>query len=147
MGKRLLVLLFAAALFAAGCSDDDDSAASSGEGPADLQLSSSDLGETLVDADGNTLYLFVPDGQGDSTCYDQCEANWPIVGELSSIGGGLDAGLLGTTGRTNGDTQATYNDWPLYYFANDAASGDTNGQGINDVWYVIDADGNAIGAG
>ena len=66
---------------------------------------------------------------------------------LSSVGDGLDAGLLGTTERTTGDTQATYNGWPLYYFGGDAAAGDTNGQGINEVWYVVDAAGDAIGAG
>ncbi len=150
MGKRLLAVLFAAALIVAGCGDDDDTSSgdgSSGDGPVDLQLSSSDLGDILVDADGNTLYLFVPDDQGDSTCYDECEANWPIVVELSSVGDGLDADLLGTTERTTGDTQATYNGWPLYYFVNDAAAGDTNGQGLNEVWYVLDASGNAIGAG
>ena len=86
----------------------------------------------------------MPDAQGDSTCYDQCEANWPIVGELSTVGDGLDASLLGTTERTTGDVQATYNGWPLYYFLNDAGPGETNGQGVNDVWYVIDAAGNAI---
>lgn len=152
MGKRLLAILFAAALVAAGCGDDDDNDASgsdatTGGEAADLQLSSSGLGEIVVDAAGNTLYLFVPDDQGDSTCYDACEANWPIVGELISVGDGLDAGLLGTTERTTGDTQATYNGWPLYYFGADAAAGDTNGQGVNDVWYVLDADGNAIGMG
>ena len=152
MGRNLLAIVFAAALIAVGCGDDDDSGASVGEASsegesADLQLSSSDLGEVLVDADGKTLYLFVPDDQGDSTCYDECEANWPIVEELTSVGDGLDAGLLGTTERTTGDTQATYNGWPLYYFAADDAVGDTNGQGANDVWYVLDAGGNAIGVG
>lgn len=122
-------------------SADDSSAAS-----ADLATSSSDLGDILVDAAGNTIYLFVPDAQGDSTCYDQCEASWPIVGELSTVGEGLDAALLGTTERTTGDIQATYNGWPLYYFANDAGPGETNGQGVNDVWYVMDAAGNAIGS-
>lgn len=138
MYKRLLAILFAAALIAAACgSDDDDSA-------ADIQLATSDLGDILTDADGNTLYLFIPDGQGDSVCYDECEANWPIVAELTTAGDGLDASMLGTIERTTGDTQATYNGWPLYYFINDAAAGDTNGQGLNDVWYVISADGDAI---
>lgn len=151
MGKNLLAIVFAAGLIAVGCSDDDDSSASGGEASsggesADLQLSSSDLGEILVDADGKTLYLFVPDAQGDSTCYDECEANWPVVGELASVGAGLDADLLGSTDRTTGDVQATYNGWPLYYFAADEGAGDMNGQGVNDVWYVLDADGNAVGA-
>lgn len=147
MWKRMIAVLFAAALVAAGCGDDDDGEASGGDGAADLRLSSSDLGDILVDAEGNTLYLFVPDAQGDSTCYDECEANWPVVGELSTVGEGLEVDLLGTTERTTGDTQATYNGWPLYYFAGDAAAGEANGQGLNDVWYVLDAAGNATGAG
>ena len=35
--------------------------------------------------------------------------------------------------RTDGTTQVTYNDWPLYLFSGDAAAGDTNGQGVGDV--------------
>ncbi len=33
-----------------------------------------------------------------------------------------------------------------YFFAADGAPGDVNGQGINDVWYVMGADGIGIGA-
>ena len=117
-----------------------------GDATADLQLATSDLGDILVDAGGNTLYLFVPDAQGDSTCYDQCEENWPVVPELATVGEGLDAALLGSTERTDGTIQATYNGWPLYRFANDTGPGDAAGQGVNDVWYVIDAAGDAIGA-
>lgn len=119
----------------------DESAA----GDAGLLLADTALGEVLVAADGFTLYLFTPDAQGPSTCYDQCEANWPIVAEITSVGEGLDPALLGTTTRDNGDVQATYNGWPLYYFAGDATPGDVNGQGVNDVWWVIDAAGDAIG--
>ena len=154
--RRTAALAVALTLFAAACGDDDgpDSAPAT-DAPADTEageepagatigLATSDLGEVIVDGDGNTLYLFVPDAQGDSTCYDQCETNWPVMGEVTEVGDGLDAALLGTTERTNGDIQATYNGWPLYHFANDAAAGDTNGQGVGDVWYVIDAAGDAI---
>ncbi len=144
MFKRLLAILFATALIAAACGSDDDSTAAEEGAPADLQLAASDLGDILSDVDGNTLYLFIPDGQGDSVCYDECEANWPVVAELATAATGLDVSMLGTIERTTGDTQATYNNWPLYYFVNDAAPGDTNGQGVNDVWYVINADGDAI---
>jgi predicted lipoprotein with Yx(FWY)xxD motif len=111
---------------------------------AGLQLAASDLGEILVDASGYAVYLFTPDAQGESTCYDECEASWPIVAEVTAVGDGLDEPLLGTTTRTNGDVQATYNGWPLYYFAGDATAGDVNGQGLNGVWWVIDAAGDAI---
>lgn len=113
---------------------------------AGIALATSDLGEIIVDEAGSTLYLFVPDAQGESTCYDECEATWPILPEVDSVGAGLDESLLGTTTRTNGDVQATYNGWPLYYFAGDAAPGDVNGQGINDVWWVVDATGAAVGS-
>lgn len=153
--RRTAALAAALTLFAAACGDDSPDSAPTTDAPADsgsdedaagagIGLTTADLGEIIVDADGNTLYLFVPDAQGDSTCYDQCETNWPAIGEVTAVGDGLDVALLGTTERTNGDIQATYNGWPLYYFAKDAAAGDTNGQGVGDVWYVIDAAGNAI---
>jgi predicted lipoprotein with Yx(FWY)xxD motif len=166
--RRLAALVAVLALLAAACgSDDDTDTATTDETPtaeepattepaeeqpddtaaagAGIALASSDLGDIIVDDAGNTLYLFVPDAQGASTCYDDCEANWPVVGEVTDVGDGVDAALLATSERTNGDVQATYNGWPLYYFANDAAPGDTNGQGVGDVWYVVDASGNAIG--
>jgi predicted lipoprotein with Yx(FWY)xxD motif len=109
-----------------------------------LKTATTDLGTFLVDDAGNTLYLFVPDNQGDSTCYDACAGNWPpLTGDVTA-GEGVDATLLGTTSRTDGTVQATYNGWPLYYFAADARPGDTNGQGINEIWYVISPEGSAV---
>lgn len=110
-----------------------------------VTVADSSLGSILVDGDGNTLYLFTPDEQGDSVCYDQCEANWPPLPADVVAGDGVDAGLLGSAPRNDGTEQATYNGWPLYYFVNDAVAGDVNGQGVNDVWYVLDAAGNGIG--
>ena len=93
-------------------------------------------------------YLFTNDtnGSGESTCADQCLANWPplVVEDEPTVGDGLDAADFDTITATDGSTQLTFNGWPLYYFAGDSAPGDVNGQGVGDVWYVIDADGNAI---
>jgi predicted lipoprotein with Yx(FWY)xxD motif len=113
-------------------------------GAAGLQLINTEFGSVLADGDGFTLYVFTPDAQGDSTCYDECAANWPFAAEVSDVGDGLDASLLGTTERTTGETQATYNGWPLYTFGGDPGPGLTNGQGVGDVWYVIDATGTAV---
>ncbi len=33
----------------------------------------------------------------------------------------------------------------LYYFAGDAAPGDTNGQGLGDKWYAVTPEGQLIG--
>ncbi len=104
------------------------------------------LGTFLVDAEGMTLYIFLGDEPGKSNCYDACAQNWPplLSDGVPVAGNGVDGDLLGTAERSDGSVQVTYNGWPLYYFATDAAAGDTNGQGIKDVWYVIGPDGEAI---
>lgn len=112
-----------------------------------LAVASSDLGDIVTDADGFTLYVFEPDQQGDSTCYDTCEDNWPpLVGDVSA-GDGIDGALIGSSERTDGSLQVTYDGWPLYYFAADTAPGDTNGQLVGDVWFVIGPDGTPIREG
>ena len=122
--------------------DTTTTAAAAADGS--VVLASTDLGDILQDSEGRTLYLFTPDAQGDSTCYDDCADAWPAFVEEGSAGEGVDASLLGTTTRTDGAVQVTYNGWPLYYFAGDVAPGDTNGQALNDVWWVVDAAGNAV---
>ena len=120
------------------------STACGGDGGLQIETSDSDLGTILVDSDGNTLYLFVPDAQGDSTCEGGCLEAWPAVPGDVAAGSGVSEALMGTTTRPEGGEQATYNSWPLYYFANDGSPGDINGQGVNDVWFVVDPSGNAI---
>lgn len=109
-----------------------------------VSVADSDLGMILTDGDGNTLYLLTTDEQGASTCYDDCETNWPVLEGPVAAGDGVDEPLLGQTEREDGTVQATYNDWPLYYFAGDAQAGDVNGQGVGDVWYVLDESGEPV---
>ncbi|MGH2534704.1 MAG: hypothetical protein ACRDJW_20795 [Thermomicrobiales bacterium] len=96
------------------------------------------LGTFLTDANGMTLYMFTPDSPNESVCYDQCAENWPIFsveGELT-LPEGVE-GTLGTIERTDGTTQVTYNEMPLYYWINDAQPGDTTGQGVGAVWFIV----------
>lgn len=113
---------------------------------ATVTAGDSDHGPIVTDADGRTLYVFTVDEGGESACYDDCATAWPAltIDEAPSAGTGIDAGLLGTTERTDGGTQVTYAGMPLYYFADDAAPGDTNGQGIGDVWFVVSPEGEPI---
>jgi predicted lipoprotein with Yx(FWY)xxD motif len=141
MGRVRIITALALTVLLAACGGGDDEAAA--DGPA-ISMGETDLGSVLVDSEGMTLYLFTPDAQGDPTCYDDCAANWPPLTESVSAGDGVDADLLGSVERSDGTTQITYNDWPLYYFANDATPGDVNGQGLNDVWFVVDAAGDAV---
>ena len=87
--------------------------------------------------------MFNPDNQGASVCYDQCAAAWPATLTTGSptAGAGVDASLLGTSKRTDGSTQVTYNKYPLYTFAFDPKPGDTNGQAVKSIWWVLNAAG------
>lgn len=105
-----------------------------------------DLGTILVDGDGMTLYLFTNDSPGVSVCEDACLAAWPALLGEPEAGEGTDEALLGTLERSDGTTQVSYNGWPLYYWAQDSAPGDTTGQGVNDVWWVVSPAGEPIGA-
>ena len=109
-----------------------------------LTVIESSFGPILADETGNVLYVFLPDEQGDSTCYDDCEAAWPTFLAPAYAGLDVDGSLVDSTERTDATVQITYNGWPLYYFANDEAPGDTNGQGRGDVWYVVGPDGEVI---
>jgi predicted lipoprotein with Yx(FWY)xxD motif len=102
-----------------------------------------ELGKILTDGQGMTLYLFTPDDENVSNCYDQCAVNWPPLlveeGQEPAAGAGL-TGELGITERTDGGRQVTYNGMPLYYWIQDNNPGDATGQDVGDVWYVVHPD-------
>lgn len=109
--------------------------------PATVYIEQDDaLGSILVGPTGRSLYLFTNDTPGTSNCYDQCAANWPplLTESADAVVAGVNLpGELGTTGRTDGTLQVTYNGWPLYYWKDDVARGDTLGEARNDVWFTI----------
>jgi polyisoprenoid-binding protein YceI len=87
-----------------------------------------------------TLYLFTNDESGVSNCYEQCAENWPplLLEEGQALTGGAGVvGELGTTERTDGASQITYDDQPLYYWVKDTEPGDTTGHEVNGVWFVV----------
>ncbi len=108
-----------------------------------LKLANSPLGPILTDAQGRTLYGFASDKGGTSTCYDQCATTWPplLAQDSPAAREGMDPTLLGLSPRNDGTQQVTYKNWPLYYFSGDQAAGQTKGQGLKGVWYVLGANG------
>lgn len=103
-------------------------------------------GQILVDGEGRTLYLFMPDEAGTPTCYEGCAAAWPPLlaeGDIT-VGASLDDSDFSTATRTDGGDQVKIGNWPLYHFASDAAPGDAKGQGLQGKWYVVSPSGEAI---
>lgn len=145
--------LIAVAVLAAGCSSGGtgyggggsstpaSQAAGSAAGPTRVALRSTPLGSVLTDGAGRTLYMYSPDRPGTSACSGQCLVVWPALAGRPSAGAGASASLLGTITRSDGSTQATYAGHPLYRYAGDTAPGDVAGEGIQGIWWVLDAHG------
>jgi predicted lipoprotein with Yx(FWY)xxD motif len=114
-----------------------------------VKLRKTALGQVLVDRRGRTLYLFEADEFGRSVCTAKCATFWPplLTSATPSAAGGARGALIGTTRRSNGRLQVTYDGYPLYFFAKDSKPGDTHGQGVDGFggeWYVLDKLGRKI---
>jgi uncharacterized surface protein with fasciclin (FAS1) repeats len=95
------------------------------------------VGGTNSSQPGLTLYVFDSDlGASGSTCNDGCATTWPPVvvadGEVDNIPG------LSLITRDDGSSQAAFKGRPLYFYANDTAAGDTNGQAVDYAWWKVD---------
>lgn len=92
------------------------------------------LGKIVADDTGMTVYLFKKDEKGVSNCYDNCATAWPPFMAASSD---EEKGPFTKIARKDGAMQWAHNGWPLYLWQGDAIVGDTTGEGVGDVWYVI----------
>jgi len=95
------------------------------------------LGTILVDAQGRTLYLFEKDTGTKSACFGACfgacASAWPPLrasGKPTAGSGANASMMLGTTPRSDGKPQVTYNGHPLYTYTADQNPGDTSGEGL-----------------
>lgn len=115
-------------------------------GGVTVNLTTNPLGSILTGADGKTLYIFTADSGGKSVCNGDCATAWPpLMGDSApTLGTGLDTADFSTITRDDGTKQVAFYGMPLYYFAADTAAGDTKGQGLNDKWYVVGAEGTPI---
>jgi predicted lipoprotein with Yx(FWY)xxD motif len=114
-----------------------------------VSLRKTKLGLILVNSRGHTLYMFTKDRSGKSACSGSCAKFWPpsLQRVKPTAGSGVKASLLGTTRRSNGSLQLTYNKHPLYSFALDKQAGQTNGEGnlaFGAKWYAVSAKGTAV---
>jgi predicted lipoprotein with Yx(FWY)xxD motif len=126
------------------------SAKGSASGAAMVMVSKSQSGQIIVDGSGRSVYLFEKDQQHKSSCYADCATVWPplITNGLPAAGAGATTSLLGTTSRTDGSTQVTYNGHPLYYYVSDGKQqGSTAGEGLDQFgakWYLLSPTGTTV---
>jgi predicted lipoprotein with Yx(FWY)xxD motif len=96
------------------------------------------IGDYLTDSRGMTLYLFTKEIGDQVECSGGCAAIWPpFYAPSITAPSQLNQSDFGTVKRSDGKMQTTYKGWPLYLFAHDTAPGDTNGEGLFKLWYVV----------
>jgi predicted lipoprotein with Yx(FWY)xxD motif len=121
----------------------------SSQSRATLSLRETKLGKILVNSKGHTLYLFMKDRNGKSSCNGACAKFWPplVVKGTPTAGPGVKKSLVGETKRSNGSMQVTYNRHPLYAYVLDKKAGQTTGERVlafGAKWYVVSAKGRAV---
>jgi predicted lipoprotein with Yx(FWY)xxD motif len=116
---------------------------------APISVAKTKLGTILVNAQGRTLYMFASDKNDKSACYGSCATYWPplLTSSAHPTGKGAKAALLGTTMRSNGKLQVTYNRHPLYLYVQDTKAGQTHGEGLNvsgGLWWAVSPAGAVV---
>ena len=123
-------------------------AAASTTGSDSAALATTTLGKVVVDNEGRTFYLYTKDTQNKpSTCVDTCATTWPPATATGTptAGTGLDATKLTVikrAGRLRAIGVQRLAVVPLRRRM--PRAGDTTGQAVGSVWYVVDATGTAI---
>jgi predicted lipoprotein with Yx(FWY)xxD motif len=99
----------------------------------------SDTVSFLTDTEGRSLYISLRDTSGKSNCTGDCLKIWkPLLAKGRVIAGsGVTQANLGILLLPNGDRQVTYLGAPLYTYTKDVNPGDTTGQGIDGVWFLV----------
>lgn len=121
----------------------NDAEEASGELDTPLTLmENEEIGKYLADAEGMSLYYFAKDAPNKSNCSGECLGNWPaFYSENFEVPEGFNKDDFGTLTREDtGQKQTTYKGYPLYYFVKDEKSGDVNGQGVKDVWFIVNSE-------
>lgn len=139
--KTFLTIATVASTIMVACSDDDNPTPPEPK-PGVQIANNATLGKIMTDSAGRTLYFFSDDTKDSSTCYGGCLAAWPVFYVANPTFGdtSLHAADFGVTTRRDGSKQTTYKGYPLYYFAQDAAPGDVNGEGVGGIWFVAKTD-------
>ena len=154
MRRAVSVIVFV--LIAAACADDSGGQSTSTStdggssaapapqaGPVSIEVDDSAIGEVLVDGDGMSLYVFLPDTADDIFCLDECRDTWTpvlIEGRLA-LADGLDRSLFSRRALDDGSKQLAVDGQPVYRYTGDVEAGDQNGQGVDTLWFMVKPSG------
>ncbi|MBO2449019.1 hypothetical protein J4573_18090 [Actinomadura barringtoniae] len=105
-------------------------------------------GAIVTDGKGRVMYRYDKDKPKDSTCFGACKKAWPPV----TFNGWKKLKLEGIERKDvnfierkdDGKCQLTINGWPMYYYEKDTTPGDTNGQAVGNVWWLVSPTGKKI---
>lgn len=106
----------------------------------------SKFGTMLFNENKQAIYIWELEESSSAECYGNCAEAWPPVlteGNPRATGE-VNSNLLGTTKRSDGSTQVTYNGHPLYYYAHEGA-GEVECHNVathGGLWWVIQPNGN-----
>ena len=100
----------------------------------------------LFDDRGQAIYIWQLEDSSMAECYGNCAEEWPpvLTNGAPIAAGDVKIELLGTTKRTDGTTQVTYNGHPLYFYAHEGA-GEVECHNVRThggLWWVIQPNGN-----
>ncbi|MEK7626212.1 MAG: hypothetical protein AAB423_02560 [Patescibacteria group bacterium] len=110
-----------------------------------IKSGNSEFGPILFDSRGQAIYIWELEKSTKAECYGDCAKAWPPVVTSGSpvASSGINSELLGTTERTDGTTQVTYNGHPLYYYAHEKV-GEVKCHNVSThggLWWVIQPGG------
>jgi predicted lipoprotein with Yx(FWY)xxD motif len=99
----------------------------------------------VVNKTGWTLYHLTSEKGNKFVCTSSCATIWPPLtipkGTKPVAGAGIAKSKLGTIKRPDGRIQVTYAGMTLYRYSADSKAGQTNGEGIQNIWYAISPSG------
>ena len=102
----------------------------------------------IVNKAGWALYHLTSEKGKTFVCTGSCATIWPPLtvakGSKPAAGPGITKSKLGTIKRPDGRIQVTYAGMTLYSYSGDSKSGQTNGEGIQNIWYAISPNGTLV---
>jgi predicted lipoprotein with Yx(FWY)xxD motif len=104
--------------------------------PGALTVTTGDKGAYVADYKGRAVYVLEGDDTG-NRCSGDCLQTWqPVLATEEPTAGSpsLQSAMVGTTKRSDGTIQVTYNGHPLYYYSKDTEIAMATGHDVTDKW-------------